>query len=105
VVIPSSETISKVDFSQRPFKLWLEGKEDKQPYLAETVIVATGATAKRLNLPGEEQYWQHGISACAVCDGERPFFVLSDPRHPFMSSFHVSLGNLCFCDVNVCCWA
>lgn len=69
-----TETISKVDFSQRPFKLWREGTENGEPVLAESVIIATGATAKRLQLPGEDIYWQKGISACAVCDGALPVF-------------------------------
>lgn len=69
-----TETISRVDFSQRPFKLWREGSEDDEPLLARSVIIATGATAKRMNLPGEETYWQKGISACAVCDGALPLF-------------------------------
>ncbi len=69
-----SETISKVDFSRRPFKIWREGLENEEPVLAHSVIIATGATAKRLNLPGEDQYWQRGISACAVCDGALPIF-------------------------------
>ncbi len=69
-----TETISRVDFSQRPFKLWREGSEDEEPLLARSVIIATGATAKRMNLPGEETYWQKGISACAVCDGALPLF-------------------------------
>lgn len=69
-----TETISKVDFSQRPFRMWREGLEDQPPVLAHAVIIATGATAKRLHLPGEEQYWQNGISACAVCDGALPIF-------------------------------
>lgn len=69
-----TETISKVDFSSRPFKLWAEWAEDEEPILAETVILATGASAKRLHLPGEETYWQQGISACAVCDGAVPIF-------------------------------
>jgi thioredoxin reductase (NADPH) len=64
-----SETVSKLDLSRRPFKYWLEGKEDQEPYTADAIILATGASAKRLNLPGEETYWQSGISACAVCDG------------------------------------
>lgn len=38
------------------------------------IILATGASAKRLFLPGEETYWQSGISACAVCDGAVPIF-------------------------------
>lgn len=39
-----------------------------------SIIIATGASAKRLFLPGEETYWQSGISACAVCDGAVPIF-------------------------------
>ena len=69
-----TETISKVDFSKRPFKLWREGMENDAPVLAHSVIIATGATARRLGLPGEERYWQRGISACAVCDGALPLF-------------------------------
>ncbi|MBI3396214.1 MAG: thioredoxin-disulfide reductase [Spirochaetia bacterium] len=69
-----TETISKVDLSARPFKLWREGLEDQEPELAEAIIIATGATARRLSLPGEESYWQKGISACAVCDGALPIF-------------------------------
>jgi thioredoxin reductase (NADPH) len=67
-----TETISKVDLSQRPFKLWTEHGEE--PILAKSLIIATGATAKRMNIPGEETYWQKGISACAVCDGAAPIF-------------------------------
>jgi len=58
------------DLSKRPFKIIAEGKE----HLAKTLIIATGATAKRMNLPGEDRLWQKGISACAVCDGALPFF-------------------------------
>ena len=63
-----SETVSKLDLSSRPFKYWLEGK-DQEPNTADAIILATGASAKRLALPGEDKYWQSGISACAVCDG------------------------------------
>jgi len=71
-----SETITRVDFSQRPFKLWQEYQDSDSdtPVLAESVIIATGATARRLHIPGEEKYWQCGISACAVCDGAVPIF-------------------------------
>ena len=69
-----TETIFKVDFSTRPFKLWREGFEEEDPVLAHSVIIATGATAKRLNIKGEELFWQKGISACAVCDGALPIF-------------------------------
>ena len=42
--------------------------------LANAVIVATGATAKRLGLPSEHTFWSRGISACAICDGASPIF-------------------------------
>lgn len=69
-----TETISKVDFSKRPFKLWTEWNEDAEPITTDAVIIATGASAKRMHIPGEDQYWQQGISACAVCDGAVPIF-------------------------------
>lgn len=69
-----TETISQVDLSSRPFKIWKEWCEDEEPILSDAIILATGASAKRLNLPGEEKYWQKGISACAVCDGAIPMF-------------------------------
>ncbi len=57
--------VDEVDFSKRPFRLVIEGKE----YFAHTVIVATGASAKLLNLPSESDYMGYGVSACATCDG------------------------------------
>lgn len=69
-----TETISKIDLSRRPFRYWREGLELEEPETADTIIIATGASARRLNLPGEETYWQSGISACAVCDGAVPIF-------------------------------
>jgi thioredoxin reductase (NADPH) len=69
-----TETISKVDLSSRPFKLWTEWNEDSEPVTTDAIILATGASAKRMHLPGEETYWQQGISACAVCDGAVPIF-------------------------------
>jgi thioredoxin reductase (NADPH) len=66
-----TETIAKVDLSKRPFQLWTENGEKIE---SESLIIATGATAKRMNIPGEETYWQKGISACAVCDGAVPIF-------------------------------
>ncbi|QOU21227.1 TRR1 [Brettanomyces bruxellensis] len=69
-----TETISKVDFSSKPFKLWTEFNEDAEPITSDSVIISTGASAKRLHLPGEDKYWQRGISACAVCDGAVPIF-------------------------------
>ncbi len=71
-----TETVSKVDLSSRPFKIMTEDEEMGSGKVWETqsLILATGATARRLNLPGEETYWQAGISACAVCDGAIPMF-------------------------------
>ena len=69
-----TETIAKVDLSTRPFKYWPEYEEDKPPHTADALIIATGASARRLGLPGEDKYWQNGISACAVCDGAVPIF-------------------------------
>jgi len=70
-----TETISRIDLSSRPFQYWREGQEKPEEVeTADTVIMATGASAKRMNLPGEDIYWQSGISACAVCDGAVPIF-------------------------------
>jgi thioredoxin reductase (NADPH) len=66
-----TETVASVDFSKKPFVLTLESGEQVE---AKSVIVATGATAKVLDIPGSKQYWQKGISACAVCDGALPIF-------------------------------
>ena len=57
--------VTAVDFSRRPFKVTVDEKE----YFGETVIVATGASAKLLNLPSEAVYMGYGVSACATCDG------------------------------------
>lgn len=65
-----TQTVEKVDLKKRPFKVYADGKV----YEAQTLIIATGATAKRLNVPGEKLFWQRGISACAVCDGALPAF-------------------------------
>jgi len=58
--------IAKVDFSSRPFHLWTEEGEEIE---AETVIIATGASAKYLGLDDEKKYNGQGVSACATCDG------------------------------------
>ena len=57
---------TKVDFTQHPFKVWID--EEKQVE-ADSVIIATGASAKWLGLPSEERLNGYGVSACAVCDG------------------------------------
>lgn len=58
--------VTSVDFSKRPFVLNLPN--DKQLH-ARCVIIATGATPKRLGCPGEDNYWGKGVTTCAVCDG------------------------------------
>ncbi|TVY44588.1 Thioredoxin reductase, partial [Lachnellula occidentalis] len=69
-----TETVAKVDLSSRPFKYWPEYSEEEPAHTADAVIIATGASARRLGLPGEDKYWQNGISACAVCDGAVPIY-------------------------------
>ncbi|MGP0630379.1 thioredoxin-disulfide reductase [Nitrospina sp. 32_T5] len=64
------EDVHEVDFSKRPFRI----KGDKTEVLAHSVIISTGATAKRMGVPNEEKLWNQGMSACAVCDGALPFF-------------------------------
>jgi thioredoxin reductase (NADPH) len=57
--------VTKVDFGERPFRLWIGADE----YLADSVIVATGASALWLGIPSEEAFRGRGVSACATCDG------------------------------------
>ena len=64
------EDVISADFSQRPFTLKSENREVK----AHSVIISTGATAKRMGVPNEEKMWNNGMSACAVCDGALPMF-------------------------------
>src|SRR2546430_5442814 len=60
-----TDDVTRVDFSERPFRIWV----DKEEHRARTVIIATGASARWLGLPGEQQYQGRGVSACATCDG------------------------------------
>lgn len=59
-------TVTKVDLSQRPFRVEVDGEKE---LLAESLIVSTGATAKYLGLPSETKFRGQGVSACATCDG------------------------------------
>ncbi|EFX03747.1 thioredoxin reductase trr1 [Grosmannia clavigera kw1407] len=68
-----TETVATLDLSAKPYRYTLEWTPD-EIHTADAVIVATGASARRLGLPGEEKYWQNGVSACAVCDGAVPIF-------------------------------
>jgi thioredoxin reductase (NADPH) len=60
-----AQTATRVDLSSRPFGVWAGDQE----WRARTLIVATGASAKWLGVPGEEQLRGRGVSACATCDG------------------------------------
>lgn len=69
-IIP--EDVISVDLSEKPYKVI--GKNTS--YLTDAIIISTGATAKRLHIPGanEGEFWQKGVTACAVCDGAMPIF-------------------------------
>jgi thioredoxin reductase (NADPH) len=57
--------VDKVDFSKRPFTVWADGRAHE----AQSIIVATGASALLLDLPSEQKFMGFGVSACATCDG------------------------------------
>lgn len=61
-----SGSITKVDLSQRPFRIEVDGEKE---ILAQSLIISTGATAKYLGLPSETKFRGQGVSACATCDG------------------------------------
>jgi thioredoxin reductase (NADPH) len=65
-----TEDVTYVDLSQRPFIVRSEEREVR----THSLVIATGATAKRLGLPCEGEFWSRGISACAICDGATPIF-------------------------------
>lgn len=67
-----SEDVDSVDLTQRPFKVF--GRTTV--YETNSIIIATGAMANRLHIPGtgETEFWQKGVTACAVCDGAAPIF-------------------------------
>jgi len=60
-----SSDVSKVDFSQRPHKVWV----GQDLYEADSIIISTGASARWLGVTGEERFRGLGVSACATCDG------------------------------------
>ena len=60
------DNVERVDFSERPFKLWAE--DEDEPVLARAVVIATGAKAKWLGLESEQQLMGKGVSGCATCD-------------------------------------
>ncbi|MEZ5246820.1 MAG: thioredoxin-disulfide reductase [Acidimicrobiales bacterium] len=62
--------VSRVDFSERPFKVWVGDPSTPEPtHLAHSVIVSTGAQSLMLGLPDENALIGHGLSTCATCDG------------------------------------
>ncbi len=67
-----TDDVTKVDFSERPFRVWVGDDE----YRGETVIVSTGATARKLGLDSEQRLQGRGVSYCAVCDAA--FFKVKD---------------------------
>ena len=66
------DDVIEVDFSKHPFII--KGKNNSHE--AASVIISTGATANRLDIPGarDGEFWQRGVTACAVCDGAMPIF-------------------------------
>lgn len=68
-----TETVTSVDLTSRPFRITGEYGTDCS---TKTIVLATGATARRLDIKGcnDGEYWQRGVSACAVCDGAAPIF-------------------------------
>jgi thioredoxin reductase (NADPH) len=70
------EDVESVDLSSRPFKVF--GKKNQGT--CDALIIATGATAKKLEIPGagEDGFWQKGVTACAICDGAMPIFRNKD---------------------------
>ncbi len=65
-----TEDVISVDLNQHPFTVRSQEREFK----TNSIVIATGATAKRLGLPSEQEFWSRGISACAICDGATPIF-------------------------------
>lgn len=67
-----TDDVDSIDMNKKPFVV--NGK--KHQFLTDSVIIATGATANRLDIPGtrDGEFWQKGVTACAVCDGAMPIF-------------------------------
>ena len=62
------ERVSRVDLSERPFKVWV-GTQDEPTFTTNAVIIATGAQSLMIGLPEESRLLGHGLSTCATCDG------------------------------------
>ena len=59
------KTVDKVDFTKKPYSVWVQNDE----YMADALIISTGASARLLGLDSEAELMGHGVSACATCDG------------------------------------
>lgn len=70
------EDVKEVDFKHHPYKI----VGTKSSFIADSVIIATGATANRLPIAGtgDTEFWQRGVTSCAVCDGAMPIFRNKD---------------------------
>lgn len=71
-----TEDVIAVELKERPFTV----KGRRTVVQADAIVIATGATARRLNVPGagDKEFWQKGVTACAVCDGAAPIFRNQD---------------------------
>ena len=71
-----SKDVTAVEFNKRPFVIMSNSEE----YTCDGGCMATGASAKRLDIPGagDDEFWQKGVTACAVCDGASPIFKNKD---------------------------
>ncbi|HEV3269478.1 MAG TPA: thioredoxin-disulfide reductase [Candidatus Rhabdochlamydia sp.] len=69
-----TEDVVTVELEKRPFVV----KGRRTSIQADALVIATGATARRLNVPGSKEFWQKGVTACAVCDGAAPIFHNQD---------------------------
>ena len=71
-----TDDVIDVDLSKHPYTV----KGNENSFLADSIIIATGASANRLDIPGtrDGEFWQRGVTACAVCDGAMPIFRNKD---------------------------
>lgn len=69
-----SEEVIDISFDSWPYLV----KGKKSSFLTKSIIIATGAESKKLNIEGVDRFWQKGVSTCAVCDGAAPIFKNKD---------------------------
>ena len=87
----SNDKIEKVDFSKQPFTLTTKNGKILQ---AKSVIIATGASPKKLKIPGEDKYWGKGVNVCATCDAplyaEKEIIVVGGGNSAIAESYALS---------------